>query len=335
LFGTSSETSRLTSTGLPAGQALFVTYFTTPIRHITFYNVDTCLEIDGNGYPPVALDWTGINFLDIPNVGTIRNIDNFVFDKGAFLGANNLEFGGTINTVGFANSLFRGSGALGDILRAASDAVIGRRFRAVLCPFIAFGDTKGINFNSGATIAPEKFILENCDFSGSSEGQYLPGINASSNKSLFTNCVGIENTSVRGQMYMQGNATPTIISDTSTWVKIEGITIPSLDNRKYSHSQNRLTCEAIISRGLNISVTLSFNSGNGNIVEFGIYDSKLGGIREPSKTSSTANASGRAESVSLSCAFQHSQGNYVEIWCRNTSAANNVTVTSQNVLITE
>jgi len=43
LIGGSSENCSLTSTGLGAGVALFTTEWTTPIRHIAFKDVDTCL----------------------------------------------------------------------------------------------------------------------------------------------------------------------------------------------------------------------------------------------------------------------------------------------------
>ena len=63
ILGASSENSRITSTGLGTGVALFTTEWTTPIRHVTFQDVDTALAIDGSVNPPLALDWTGVNFL--------------------------------------------------------------------------------------------------------------------------------------------------------------------------------------------------------------------------------------------------------------------------------
>ena len=110
ILGSSSENSRITSTGLGVGVPLFTTDWTTPIRHVTFQDVDTVLDIDGTTNPPVALDWTGVNFLNVPNIGLIDTADNFIFSKGAILNSQNLQFDGSHGTIGIDNSIFVGTG---------------------------------------------------------------------------------------------------------------------------------------------------------------------------------------------------------------------------------
>lgn len=332
LVGTSSETSFLTSTGLGVGVPLISSEYTIVLERITIHDVDTAIFIDGNTNL-VALDWKAVNFIDVPNVGVIDTCDNFIFDTGAFLGAQGLRFTGTVGTVAFNNSLFRGLGSAGNIFEVDANANITRRFRVIYSSFIAFGSTVAIHVNTGADILTESYIIDTVNFSGG--GIYLSGVQVGSNKTLFSNCVGITNTSVNGQMYMRDNATETTIANTTNFVKVAGTTTSSADNEKYSHSNNRLTNEAVIERKYWVSVTLSFSSGNGNVCEFGIYDSKLGTVREPSKTKSTANAAGRAENITLQCVVQHSQGDYLELWVRNTSAANNVTVSDMNFVVVE
>ncbi len=65
------------------------------------------------------------------------------------------------------------------------------------------------------------------------------------------------------------------------------------------------------------------------------YDSTLLDIRQPSITRSTANAGGRSENITFTCVIKHSQGDFIEVWARNTSATNNIIVTDMNVVITE
>jgi hypothetical protein len=334
ILGASSENSILTSTGLSAGIPLFKSIYTTPIRNISFNDVDTAIELDGTTNPnEMALDWTGVNFLNVPNIGVIKEASNFIYDKGAFLNSKGLKFDGTIGTVGFNNSLFQGDGLLGNILEILPTCTITRRFRTIYSSFISFGSTTGIHVATGSTIPTEGYILDTVNFGGG--GTYLSGVDNLSNKSLFINCVGIINTSVNGQMYMRGNGTATVIGNTTNYYKVLGITLPSSENEKYLHSNNRLTNDAIISRKYLVQCTLSFNSGNNNICEFGFYDSKLGDIRQPSIQPSTANVSGRAENITLTCVVNHSQGDYIEVWCRNTSATTNITVSDMNVVITE
>ena len=86
ILGSSSENSILTSTGLAMGTPLLSSIYTTPIRHISFKDVDTAIGFDGALNPDeMALDWTGVNFVNVPNVGIVKDASNFIFDKGAFL----------------------------------------------------------------------------------------------------------------------------------------------------------------------------------------------------------------------------------------------------------
>jgi hypothetical protein len=332
LMGGSSENCSITSTGLGVGVPLFTSDWTTPMRNFAFRDVDTAVRINGNTNL-VALDWTGVNFVNIPNAGVIDNVSNFIFNSGAFLNSKGLLFTGTINTVGIGNSLFSGDGAAGSMIELDALCVITRRFRVIYSSMVAFALTSAINVDASTTIPAEGFILDNINFSGG--GVYLSGLDQVSNKALFTRCVGIVNTAVNGQMYMHDNAVATTIAVVDTFYKAAGVTLGSIDNQRYTETDNRLTNNSTIERKYLISCSLSFNAGNNNVCEFGFYDSKLGTVREPSKTKATANAAGRAESVSFTCVVQHSENDYIEIWCANGSGTTDIIVTDMNTVIVE
>jgi hypothetical protein len=117
LFGTSSETAFLTSTGLTAGVALITSTFTLPMQNLTIKDVDTAIDI-GNTLSPeetVALDWDAVNFSNIPNIGTISDCDNWIYTNSAILSSQGLVFDGTVGTIGSSNSIFVGSGAAGSM----------------------------------------------------------------------------------------------------------------------------------------------------------------------------------------------------------------------------
>jgi hypothetical protein len=84
-----------------------------------------------------------------------------------------------------------------------------------------------------------------------------------------------------------------------------------------------------------VQAVVTFTSSATNVCEFGFYDSQLTAVRTPSKTKATANAAGREENVPLACVVKMKQGDFIEIHCRNTSAANDITVESMNFIITE
>lgn len=335
ILGASSENCSITSTGLGSGEYLLYSDYTLPIRHITFKDVTSCIGINTSnlGGQPIALDWTGVNFSGCTYNLECGDIDNFIFSKGAILGSGSIRFGGTVGTIGIDNSIFTGSGSAYNIIELTNSCVVTRRFRTIYSSFVAFGSTVAIDVDASATIPTEGFILDTVNFGGG--GTYLGGLTHTSNDSLFSNCKGITNTAVNGQLYMQNNATSTTIASSSTFYKVSGTTSASADNSKFTHTDNRLTCDAEIVRKYLIQCTLSFNSSNGNVCEFGFYDSQLAGIRTPSRTQATANASGRAENVSFACVLFMSSGDYLEIHCANNTASNNITVTDMNFVVTE
>ena len=330
ILGASSENCYLKSTGLNSSTALITGNYSLPIRNISFTH-GTVFNLDGDGVT-TALDWFGINFVDCATVGTIKDFSNFIMGDSAFLNASGLTFDGTIGTIGMNNCLFDGRSS-STTITLPSTLTVTRRFRIIYSSFVTLSGETSINVSSSATIGNERYILDTVNFSGG--GTYISGVDQTSNKSLFVNCVGITNTAVNGQLYMQGNATATVVSASNTFYKVLGTTTASSDNAKYTHTDNRLTNDASISRKYLIQCILSFTSSANDVCEFGFYDSKLAGIRTPSRTKATANTAGRAENVSFSCVVSHIQGDYLEIHCSNTSGARNITVDQMNFIVTE
>jgi hypothetical protein len=335
ILGASSENCSITSTGLSVSEFLLYSDYTIPIRHITFKDVTKAvgINISNLGAQPIALDWTGVNFSNNSVNLECGEIDNFIFDKGAVLGGGTFIFTNEVGTIGINNSIFVGNGSAETLIDITSTAVITRRFRIIYSSIVAFGSTIGVNVDVSATISTESYILDTINFSGGST--YINGVDDSSNKALFVNCVGIKNVSANGQLYMQNNATITPIALTSTFYKVLGTTTPSVDNSKFSHSNNRLTCDAAVSRKYLIQCSVSFNTSNGNVCEFGFYDSQLSAVRTPSRILATANAAGRAESVTFFCVVSMILGDYLEVHCANTTGANDITITDMNFTITD
>jgi hypothetical protein len=329
ILGASSENCRILSTGL-IGIALISSNYSMPLRNITIES-DIALNLEGDGVS-TALDWFGVNFTNCADVGVIKDYSNFIMTDSAFLNSGGLTFTGTIGTIGFLNCLFDCNPSQ-QVLILPATLTITRRFRVAYSSFIVLSGEEGIAVNVSATIPTESYILDTVNFAGG--GTYLTGLDETSNDSLFINCVGIPNTAVNGQLYMQNNATATTVAATNTFYKVAGTTTASADNSKISHSDNRLTIDAIITRRYLIQCNLSFTSGNNNVCEFGFYDSQLAAVRTPSKTKSTANSGGRAENISFACVITADAADYLEIHAANTSAATDITVTDMNFIITE
>ena len=330
ILGSSSENSILTSTGLAMGTPLLSSIYTTPIRHISFKDVHTAIGFDGAlNSDEMALDCTGVNFVNVPNVGIVKDASNFIFDKGAFLNSKGLSFDGTIGTVGFGNSLFSGDGLAGDLLSIESTCTITRRFRIIYSSVVAFGSTVGVNVDASATIPVEGYILDTVNFSGGST--YLSGVSVTDNKSLFVNCKGIENTAEISQYYMNGNATATTIASIGVAVKVAGTTTSSSVTQKFTNTDNRATYIGSLTRFFKVTASLSLESGNNN--QIGVYIAKNGTLINESEVYGTTSGSGRAENIVVQTLVQLSENDYIEIFVENDSSTSNITVTDLNVII--
>jgi len=338
LLGTSSETSFLKSTGLAENVPLLTSRFTIPIKNLSFKDVHTALYIDNNGNQPLALDWYGVNFVNIPNVGEIGNFDNFILETSAFLNSKGLRFTGTFNTFAAANSLFSGDGLSGDIIQIASTAVIQRRFRIIYSSIVAFGSTIGLNVSTSATIPDEAYILDTINFSGGST--YISGVLFNTEKALFINCVGITNTTAIASLYMKDNATPTVVTVRDDRYAISGNTQVASINQKFSHilANNSVRYDSNRPRLMRVLITFTILSGNNNII--GVYIGvKKGANINPdadriseSEVYITTNGS-RPDAGSIQAIVELNQHDEVYMIVQNTSATNDITVVFMNMTI--
>lgn len=332
IIGTSSETSSLTSTGLATDLPLLMSRYTMPVRFITFRDVGTAIYIDDdNGAnAPLAIDWFGVNFLNVPTVGEIGTVDNFIFDTGAFLNSKGLSFTGTVGTVGFNNSLFSGDGAVGSLLSIAATATITRRFRIIYSSIIAFSSTVGISASTSATIPVEGFILDTVNFSGG--GAYVTGVLFEDNKSRWSENRGVANSSAISNYYMNGNTTATTISTIGVATKVAGTTTSSSITQKFDNTtSNRSTYTGAIQRDFKVTVVLSATSGNNN--EVGIYLAKNGTPIPESEIYLTTNAAGRAENGVAQTVVPLVTGDYIEVFVENATAVTNITVSELSVIV--
>lgn len=327
IIGGSSENCTLTSTGLNTSTPLITIEYTTPIRHISFENVGTAFAVDGTSRT-VALDWTGVNFVNVPNVGSINTCDNFIFTKGAFLNSGGLSLTGTIGTVAFNQSLFQSDSA-NTVFDLQAGLEITRRFRVIYSSFVVLSGETGIGLNASATIPNEGVILDTCNFAGG--GTYLNGIDYQDNKALFIKNVGITNSSEVAQYYMNGNTTETVVSVIGDTYKILGTTTNGSLTSKFTHTNNRATYVGAISRPFYVVATLSVESGNNN--EIGVYVAKNGNILVDSEVYITTNSGGRAEAATVQTLVELTADDYIEIFVENDTSTSNITVTDLNVII--
>lgn len=332
LYGTSSETSSIKSTGLAAGTALITSGYALPLKNLTIdHAIGLALNATGNGNQ--ALDWYGTNFTGA--VGTIAAYDNLIAVQCAFF-AGGLTYDLAVNTLGFDNCLFVvPASAVG--INIPSTGIINRRMRVQNSSFVVASGGEGIYVDSGAYNQLEALIGENLNFSGS--GTYISGKTPYWHNWYLKGCRGVTDTFVLGQVHMQGNATATVVSASSTWYKAAGTTTASSQNsRVYNAGDNNLTNDAFLNRKMYMvaSGTVTIASGSNVEVEVGFYDSTIPGIRTPSRQVVQVASSTTEVPFSISCFTEwNSQGQYIEFHVANNTNTTDIVVKNLNLTISE
>jgi hypothetical protein len=316
ILGASSENCYIKSTGLSASTSLVTSAYSLPIRNISFTH-GTVFDLDGDGVT-TALDWFGINFVNCATIGTIKDYSNFVMGDSAFLNSSGMTFNGSIGTIAFGNCLFDCSTG-GTAIILPSTLTVSRRFRIIYSSFITSSGETSINVSTSATISDERYILDTVNFSGG--GTYISGVTQTSNKTLFTNCVGIANTTTRGFYYMVNNTTNTTIGspNVDVWVKAAGTTTADSKNSKFNHSNNRLTYTGAFNTSFLVTVNTAVRAGASNQnISIGI--AKNGTILPNSEMTIRTSTSNQEHPGSTQYQIDLVTNDYVELFVKNTNS---------------
>lgn len=330
-YGTSSETSSLTSTGLGAGIPLITSNTTFKLANITLKDVDTLFDLDKD--TTMALDWEGVNIVNVPNIGTIKDFDNLIFETGTVLNSKGLVLDGTFGTLGISSSLLSGDGDAGNIISIPSTATVTRRIRLDRCAVVATGSTVGINVSTSASIGDERYILDTLSFSGG--GTYLSGVDYTSNKALFRFCDGITNTFETGSCYAESQSTATTIAVAGTYVKINITTTAGDVLGRFTHSNNRLTYTGSKTRVFKIDSVLSMTSTtDGNQIALKLYKNGIAvnGTRAIGTVRVSAGVN-RANNIKPQGIISLSTNDYIEVWGTNLTNTDSVTATDFNLIV--
>ena len=316
IVGWSSENCSITSTGLSAASALITSVYSLPIRSISFTH-DLVFNLDGDG-TTTALDWFGVNLLNCASAGTIKDYTNFVFGDGALLNSGGFTFDGTIGTIAFSNSLFD-TASTKTAINVLSTCTISRRLRIIYSSFVTLSGETGVNFNTSASVGDEKYILDTVNFSGG--GTYITGVDSTSNKSLFANCVGITNTSTKGLLYMINNTTDTTIGgpNVNVWVKAAGTTTSGSLSKFTMPSNNRLTYTGAFNQSFMVHANTSVRSaGTNQVISIGI--AKNGTILAETEMTIRTTTSNQEPPGSTLAVIDMVATDYIELFVRNTGS---------------
>lgn len=329
ILGTTSETSSLISTGLDPSTAIIQSSKTLVLRFITITS-DKIFDLDATNQGRQVIEMTGVNLSGSVNIGTIKSYENVICFNGAILNASGLVFDGTIGTLAFDTYFMQGTSD-STLVTLPSTLTLTRRMRINNCTIIATSGQTGLV--TSPSVSNEGLIASEVNFTGG--GTYISGseVPPTSNKWVLRLCNGIKNSSQIGIMRMSDNTTATVINTSDTFTKINGITTPTADIQKFSHTNNRLTYVGAFVKTFIITVVATVVSGNNNVIKFGVYYSADNGVEPSSIQSVTTNSGGRAENITLRCAHILEANDYIEIHTANATATTDITIESMYVTV--
>lgn len=329
LYGRSSETSGLTSTGLTAGTPLITSNTTIKLANLTIEEVDTGLSL--NKASVMALDWIGVNFVNIPNLWNLGDFDNLILETCVISNCNNGLIEGEFDSFVCKDSLLGGDGLAGNLLDFTATSIVNRRIRIQDSPIVVTGDTTGIQLNSSAAINDESFILKYNNFTGN--GTYLGDTDYTSNKSDFIDNVGIQGTNSISWLYMNSNATETVLTqDTPT--KILGTTTSDSITSGFTNTNNRITYTRAKTRLFNITSILTFPTVSDiDAYIFTHYKNglEITGTAQTQVTDVTNNGT-QGYHVTLQSIVSLETNDYIEVYVENTQDNTNITITDLSVI---
>ena len=151
------------------------------------------------------------------------------------------------------------------------------------------------------------------------------GITLAAAASTITITNSTEVAVARGQVYMQGNATATVIASTATPVLVAGVWTVDLQTNMTCTTAGRITYTGTTTQVLDINAAVSLDPVSGANQNLQVYLYKNGAAIAGSRIESKINT-GEHQAVPLVYKISMATNDYIEIYVQNSTATNNITV---------
>lgn len=325
LRGLAPNFSTITSTGLPSNLPLLSSTHAISFSEMGFVDSPYVFELNSSNPANAAISYS-TNYFNCPSVGVIRGYNNISLNTGTFINSGGLKFDGNSGSLSIFLYAFQPPVGTASII-AMSSLNVSRRLRVFYSSMIINPGATGIFVQPGANIPNENLILDNINFSNG--GTYLSGFTPSSPISRIDQCVGINNSSSAAQLYMAGNTVPTIISNTTSYFKMSGTADIGSKAEKFVNGNSRLTYIGAVERDFLISGIASMTAGNNNVCYMAV--AKNGVPLSASQMPTTTSGTGRSENIKTQVYTNMLSGDYIEVFVRNSTGINNITVTDVNL----
>jgi hypothetical protein len=123
----------------------------------------------------------------------------------------------------------------------------------------------------------------------------------------------------------------TTIANINTWVKLNTSTTLGFSRNGLAHSNNRITRTGATTRVFQLEGITSVTSGNNNVIHVAFF--KNGALWPCSEQENTTGVGGRATAVPFHCLIELAENDFIEVYVKNATGANNITLDNVNVIV--
>lgn len=127
------------------------------------------------------------------------------------------------------------------------------------------------------------------------------------------------------------SASVTTIDTIDTWVKLNTNTTLGFSRNGLAHTNNRITRSGATTRVFRLEGILSASSGNNNVIHVAFF--KNGNLWPCSEQDSAVGGTGKSTAIPFHCLIELATNDYVEVYVKNASSANNITLDNVNVIV--
>jgi hypothetical protein len=129
------------------------------------------------------------------------------------------------------------------------------------------------------------------------------------------------------------SASVTTVAQSDTWYKLNTSTTQGFQRDGLVHSNNRITWTGTTTRVFKIEGVASLASNNGNKVHIAFFKNEE--LWPCSETEIVTAGAGAFINVANQCLIQLAQNDFIEVWVKNATGANNITMDKLNVIVTQ
>jgi len=126
------------------------------------------------------------------------------------------------------------------------------------------------------------------------------------------------------------SASVTTIDDPDTWVKLNTTTTTNYSRNGLAHTNNRLTWTGSTTRVFKFEGIASLVSSSNNVIHVAFF--KNDALWPCSEQESTTGTGGKATAIPLHCLIELESTDFVEVYVKNATGANNITLGNINVI---